>query len=137
MMILVCLQSNTTLFPFPFATPEDFSGALIFLSMPLSSGIRYLRSIADFEMALTRTENNKCISQKFHNRTWSPCFVQTRTIPATKLIFRISSLGIKREIYRIFFMFRIAYYNGKIIADFETVSFCIELTQHLQKCKPS
>ena len=136
-MFLVCLQSNTTLFPFPFATPEDFLGALIFLSTPLCNGTRYLRSIADFEMAFARTKNNKCKSQNLHSRTWSPCFVQTRTIPATKLIFRISSLGIKREIYRIFFMFRIAYYNGKIIADFETVSFCIELPQHLQKCKPS
>ena len=50
-MILVCLQSNTTLFPFPFATPEDFLGALIFLLLPLCIGIRYLKSIAGFDMA--------------------------------------------------------------------------------------
>ena len=39
-MFLVCLQSNTTLFPFPFATPEDLLGALIFLSTPLVNGRR-------------------------------------------------------------------------------------------------
>ena len=51
MMILVCLQSNTTLSLLLFATPEDFLGALIFLLLPLCIGIRYLKSIADFDMA--------------------------------------------------------------------------------------